>query len=44
MKGDEQEAVEMWQKVVELNPDFLSDYGGESQLHKQLKEKGLIEE
>lgn len=44
MMGDEQEAVKMWQKVVELNPDFLSDYGGESQLHKQLKEKGLIEE
>ena len=43
MKGDEQEAVKMWQKVLELDPDFLSKHNGETDLHRQLKEKGLIE-
>ncbi len=43
MKGDEQEAVKMWQKVMELDPDFLSKHNGETELHRQLKEKGLIE-
>ncbi len=42
MKGDEQEALKMWQKVMELDPDFLSRYNGETELHRQLKEKGLI--
>ena len=43
MKGDEQEAVKMWQKVQELDPDFLKKYKGGTELYKQLKEKGLIE-
>ncbi len=43
MKGDEQEAVKMWQKVMELDPDFLSKHNGETELHRLLKEKGLIE-
>ena len=43
MKGDEQEAVKMWQKVQELDPDFLQKYEGETDFYKQLKEKGLIE-
>ena len=43
MKGDEQEAVKMWQKVLELDPDFLKKYEGGTELYKQLKEKGLIE-
>ena len=44
MKGDEQEAVKMWNKVLELDPDFLSKHDGETILHKQLKTKGLITE
>ena len=43
MKGDEQEAVKMWQKVLELDPDFLKKYDGGTDFYKQLKEKGLIE-
>ena len=42
MKGDEQEAVKMWQKVLELDPDFLKKYEGGTDFYKQLKEKGLI--
>ena len=40
MKGDEQEAVKMWQKVLEVDPDFLKTHN--SDLYKLLKEKGLI--
>ncbi len=40
MKGDEQETVKMWQKVLELDPDFLKTHN--SDLYKLLKEKGLI--
>ena len=43
MKGDEQEAVKMWRKVLELEPEFLSKHHGETELHRQLKEKRLIE-
>ncbi len=43
MMGDKQEAVKMWQKVLELDPDFLKKYEGGTELYKQLKEKGLIE-
>lgn len=43
MKGDEQGALEMWRKVMELDPDFLSKYDGETELHRQLKEKGMID-
>ena len=39
----EKEAVKMWQKVMELDPDFLSKHNGETELQRQLKEKGLIE-
>ena len=42
MKGDEQEAVKMWQKVLELDPDFLKSH--DSDLYKLLKEKELIEQ
>ncbi len=44
MKGDGQEAVKMWNKVLELDPAFLQKYEGDSNLYKQLKEKGLITE
>ena len=43
MKGDEQEAVKMWQKVLELDPDFLKKYDGGTDFYKQLKEKGLLD-
>lgn len=43
MKGDEQGAVKMWQKVIELDPDFLSKHNGSTELYKQMKERGLIE-
>ena len=41
MAGKETEAVKMWNKVVELEPDFLSAHG-ESELYKQLKSKKLV--
>lgn len=44
MKGDEQGALKMWHKVIELDPDFLSKHDGETSLYKQLKAKGLITE
>ena len=43
INDDDQGAVAMWRKVIELDPDFLSKYNGETELHRQLKEKGLIE-
>ena len=43
MKGDEQGALVMWRKVMELDSNFLSKHNGETNLHYQLKEKGLIE-
>jgi len=44
MSGDEKGAVEMWRKVMELDPDFLSKHKGTTPLYKQLKDRGLIEE
>ena len=43
MKGDEKGALEMWKKVMELDPDFLLKYDGSTELYRQLKERGLIE-
>lgn len=42
MKGDAQDALEMWNKVLELDPDFLSKHDGTTPLYEQLKERGLI--
>lgn len=42
MHGDEQGALEMWQKVLELDPDFLSKHEGGTDFYKKLKERGLI--
>lgn len=42
MQGDTQGAVEMWQKVMEIAPDFFDHYH-DTELHKQLKEQGLID-
>ena len=44
MKGDEQGALEMWKKVIELNPKFVEQMGENSNLYKQLKAKGLIDD
>ena len=41
-KGDEQGAREMWQKVMELDPDFLSKNGESSELYQMLKGRGLL--
>ena len=43
MKGDEQGALMMWRKVMELDPDFLSRHNGETDFHRQLMERGLID-
>lgn len=43
MKGDKKGALKMWQKVLELEPDFVNNHDGGSELYKQLKEKGLIQ-
>lgn len=40
--GYEQAALAMWQKVMELDPDFLSKHEGSTELYKQLKERGLL--
>lgn len=45
MSGNEKGALEMWQKVLELDPDFLKhleENGSVSELYKGLKEKGLV--
>ncbi len=42
MMGDEQNALRMWQKVMELDPDFLQKHNGSTPLYKQLKESGLL--
>ena len=44
MKGDEQGALEIWKKVLELNPKFVEQTGEYSNLYKQLKAKGLIDD
>lgn len=40
MKGDDKNALIMWRKVVELEPNFATKYN--SNLHKQLLKKHLI--
>ena len=42
MQGKEQEALKMWQKVLELNPKFLDDYPEGTNLSNGLKARGLI--
>ena len=42
MQGKEQEALKMWQKVLELNPKFLDDYPKGTNLSNGLKANGLI--
>jgi hypothetical protein len=40
--GDEQEAVKMWKKVMELDPSFLDKHKGSTPLYEKLKKLGLI--
>jgi len=41
--GDEQGALDMWRKVLELDPEFLSKQNGSTPLYEQLKKLGRIE-
>lgn len=40
MQGNLHDALEMWEKVISINPDFLDYYS--SELHKQLSARGLL--
>ena len=42
-QGKNAEALEMWKKVLELNPNFLNDYPNGTNLSNGLKALGLIE-
>lgn len=42
MRGDADNALKMWEKVIELNPDFLSEFNGHTNLYDGLKERGLL--
>ena len=41
-QNKDQEALKMWHKVLELNPNFLDDYPDGTNLSNGLKSKGLI--
>lgn len=43
MQGRHDEALDMWKKVLELNPRFLDSYPNGTSLSNGLKELGLIE-
>lgn len=43
MNNDEQGTVEMWRKILEIDPDFVSKFKDKSELYRKLKEKGLID-
>lgn len=43
MQGKNEDALEMWKKVLELNPDFLKEYPDGTNLSNGLKKLGLIE-
>ena len=43
-QGDEQGALEMWTKIKEIAPNYLSKHNGETELHRQLKENGMIDD
>ena len=40
--GKVDDALKMWNKVLNLNPSFLNNYPGGTELYKLLKSKGLI--
>ncbi|MBR5019606.1 MAG: tetratricopeptide repeat protein [Bacteroidales bacterium] len=41
-KGDTKGALKMWKKVLEVNPDYLSENKEGTELYNGLKQKGLI--
>lgn len=43
MKGDTQKAVEMWNKVLGITPNFLDYHYGTTPFFEQLRERGLVE-
>ena len=43
MKGNTQEAVKMWNKVLDISPNFLDYYDGSTPFYEQLRKRGLIE-
>ena len=40
--GKEQEALRMWEKVLTIYPEFLTEHPEGTNLYNQLKEKALI--
>ena len=42
MAGDDANALKMWEKVMQMDPDYLIKNNGYSELYKGLKEKGLV--
>ena len=44
MQGRQDRALALWNKVIELDPDFLQKMdGGTTKLYEQLKEYGLVQ-
>lgn len=43
-KGDTEGALQMWKKVLEMDPEYLSKNQGGTNLSNGLKEKGLIKD
>jgi tetratricopeptide (TPR) repeat protein len=44
MESKKEEALQMWNKIMELDPDFLEKYNGSTPFYEKLKEEGLIKE
>jgi tetratricopeptide (TPR) repeat protein len=42
MKGDTQQAVEMWNEIMKIAPNFIDSNYGSTPFHEQLLERGLI--
>mgnify|MGYP003465903748 CR=1 FL=1 len=42
MEGDDANALKMWEKVMQIDPDYLIKNNGYSELYKGLKERGHI--
>ena len=42
MQGRTERALSLWNKVVELDPDYLKKHNGSTPFYLQLKEQGLL--
>ena len=40
--GDEKAAIQMWEKIMIIDPDFLSKYNGTTPFYEELKKRRLI--